>query len=567
MVSKGEAFYNANKFTILHFVLEFEPKGDLRALIKDIGYRINAKSGKNKIVIASTPDHVSPEYMATLDGGILHEAFHTFYSLRDPLDEEKAFDAISPFYDPTLPYKDQRPLLKDVWNTFEDSYIERKGMKDFKGAMGLLQKVHEMVWGLEEEVRGKSELSDVMMALRDRIEPYLKNPPSYSEETNDILDTHFKDIIQRGKTTEDPYEVLSLTFETWAKLIRLNLKKEDKGERKNSDGGTILNGEGTDDNAKEGNSILLDISDAINQMYTDEVTDVDLPHAMPYTREHDDVVMVPSADAKAVSAFKDLAARARRDSLYIRPRTVALLRGVRKIKRSHHQKKGRLSARNLAEVVYKEDPRPFMSLTAKETESAAVSVVLDESGSMNPDLARYILTVFAVTFQDLKIPFEVIGFQDFGWDSNHPIPEEEISNRFTRYTPRTFNVFRTFDENFNDVVLAKLMQTRASGITPILDGLDFAGRRLLVRPEEKKLLILITDGEMTRDSRSPVTSRDLINIANREIDLLEAQGVDSLIVGIGRSGRVSDYKKSVAIPDTTKFSDIINRCLEERLKS
>jgi len=612
VVSEGKRFYNANRFSVVHFIFAFcdwvdqhQPDQVLHSHIQRIWNGVRDAKGENKIVIASTPDQVSLEYLSTLDGGILHEAFHSLYSLRGELDTYRVTDIVTKTYTKGLPYGEKSGVLKNLMNIYEDSYIERMGFKEFAGAPYLIQRVHELVWEMEKEVPRHDPVSEFMCALRDRVENYLTGAPfnSYSKKTLELLDTQFGDLIERGRTTEDPYEVLELALATFARLFdtqkegkkeeeekeekekREGNKKGDTNEEEGEDENTQSNEEGEKTKAKgeeekeegeEGgggaqafkelqkafatteSSDLIDIQEALNHCIEEEMNGSDLTHALPWTQEYDTIRYVPPARLHDKEAFRFLAERARQESLFIRPKVVSLLRGTKKVRNHHGRASGRrLSGRAIHEVVYKKDVKPFVQREVKITEDAAVSIALDESGSMSCETARYILAIFAVTFQDLRIPFEVIGFQQQSDYKTPHFPREELRS-FTRASARTFNVFRTFDEGFSDDVLAKLMRTRADGGTPILDGLDFAGRRLMVRPESKKLLIVITDGDMGTDTRVPLSSRDLIEITNREINLLETHGVTTMMVGIGYSSNVASYKNHIQITNTEKFSQVMN---------
>lgn len=604
VVSHGTKFYNANRFSVVHFIFAFcdwvdqhQPEHVTQSDIQKIWNRARENKGENKIVIAATPDQVSPEYLTTLDGGILHEAFHSLYSIREDLNILRVYGIAKKTYIKGLPYGKKSGVLKNFMNIYEDSYIERMGFKEFAGAPYLIQRVHELVWEMESKGRNQDPVSEFMCALRDKVENYLTGAPfdSYSGKTLMLLDSRFSDLIERGRITEDPYEVLELAMETFARLFNTDEgkteedQKESKSEsqsesqkpeesgskEKNSVEGKSQEGgsqEGDSQGKSSGSALkelqdafaftepkdMADIQDIINQSLEGE-WGTELMYAHPWTREYDTVNYIPPASPQDKSSFKELAGKARQESLYIRPKIVSLLRGTKKVKNHHGRATGRrLSGRTIHEVAYKKDVKPFVQKEVKITEDAAVSIVLDESGSMSKETARHILTVFAVTFQDLRIPFEVIGFQHL--DNYMPVfPSREEVKHFTRATPRVFNVFRTFDEGFSDDVLAKLMRTRADGGTPILDGLDFAGRRLLVRPEAKKLLIVITDGGMGTDGIVPLSSRDLVKITNKEIDLLETYGVDTMVVGIGYGSKsVAEYKNHIHIQDISRFSQIIN---------
>lgn len=314
------------------------------------------------------------------------------------------------------------------------------------------------------------------------------------------------------------------------------------------------------------------LQDLIDEKWGELSPGTDLPQTdRPLSREYDKVTYIKDGDLKE---FRRMAAMVRKDTVYIRSKMAAYLRGEKKVRRTHRQERGRrLSARNVHEVVYKEKPKPFQTRTTTLTENAVVSIVMDESGSMadERDRSKYMLATFAVSFQQLNIPFEVIGFQ-YGWEIEYNICRDynmEYNpewNNFTRTHSANFNIFRTFDEPLTDKSLSKLMNTRAFGGTPLLAGYDFAARRIAQRPEPRRLIIVITDGYPT-PGNTKYDLHDHINICNNESKLLEKMGIETLFVGYGMgASKIKNFDNHVHIHDLKNFSKEMNAYLMKNLR-
>lgn len=290
--SKGKRFYNENDFPPLVWMLEFtewheQGKTLGRDEIEFIGRKaLDNLQGKNRIVIASTPEQVSREMMSRLDGGIIHEALHSLYTERgDSLDYDRLEDILDKHYKPDLPYRRKAKLLKTFWNIYEDTYIERHGVDRYKGAQSKLQSVQELVWEMEkwgrtahppdgqpiivdksgdepkivkditnyleenfsfvdpnqvtiQELQNKIErkedaelhkawrpIDHLVQHIRDRCqETYLTGAPfdDYLDEAKEVAEDNFGHIIEASRETESTYDTMELAFETLAILDDLS---------------------------------------------------------------------------------------------------------------------------------------------------------------------------------------------------------------------------------------------------------------------------------------------------------------------------------------------------------
>ena len=320
-----------------------------------------------------------------------------------------------------------------------------------------------------------------------------------------------------------------------------------------------------------------DLSSAIKEEWDDQVTEDAPTSVLPFSRDYDNVIKIERGNDRELAKWNKLEKEVLYETTYIRPRLLSYFRGKQKKRMRHRQRRGRrLSSRSVAEVVYKERPRPFMNKTQTERKDSAVSLLLDESGSMGSltTLARKILVTMALTIGELKIPMEVIGFTTGKKDAyqqyqddypNADIPDwEEVKRKFTRTGSCDFRIFREFDEPFSVQSYRKMMQTGAFGGTPLADGIEFAAKRLVKRPEEQKVLFVVTDGYPNSGLRW--TNQDILSIIRRQTEELSKDNVDVLFIGTAGADFVDRFPHSMFIKEFDNFSQKMANFVFEQMK-
>ena len=143
-------------------------------------------------------------------------------------------------------------------------------------------------------------------------------------------------------------------------------------------------------------------------------------------------------------------------------------------RRSVVAEEGRIDARRLTRAVMG-DRRIFRETKHRTLPFPAVTVLLDMSGSMSgiAHLARQTMITVAETNAMLNVKTELIAFRGH----EHAI------------------MLKGFDEPFNNKVKGRIGGLYASGGTPTAEALWVAGNRLMAQKEERRLLLLVTDGK------------------------------------------------------------------------
>lgn len=312
-----------------------------------------------------------------------------------------------------------------------------------------------------------------------------------------------------------------------------------------------------------------DIASALKQQW-DSMVSVGAPaEVMPYSTEVDEEIIIEARNTvEETHAFNTIADKVRDDTLYIRPKMLSFFRGMRKSKIRHRQERGRrLSSRSIAEVVYRDKPRPFMDKVVTDRKDSVVSLMMDESSSMYPILeeATKVMTTLALTIGGLKIPFEAVGFTTGTQNAlaahlvDNPDLDtedyiEDVRQRFTRVQGVTFRVFRGYDEPFNMTSYKKMLQTSAYGLTPLPDAIKYAADRIRGRKEDQKIIFIVTDGNPCYQGMKWSTE-DYLNIMKTQIQSLRREGIEVMLIGIGPEGYfVEKYPNSVWIQPSELFA-------------
>lgn len=627
VVSQGDAFYNEDLFPLLEFVPVMcaqsaflhgpLSRGDVEDWAR-MAVGAMRTFRPRRIVIAATPAGVDAAFLRTLDGGILHEAFHTLYTTRGTaLDVDRLWEILARHYREGFDYTPYRDTVHTLWNIYEDAYIERMGIEAFAGALPSLNRVHALVWDKERVGRmglGWRLKDHVMSYLRDKVEDYLDGAPleEYDARARALVDDKMADLILWGKTTRDSYDCFAVALATFHRLMDNypEKRRQNKAGVPFDPGGNAPGGPAARGDAEEGDGKArprvpeackkdMEVAPAMHEPGSAlseesrrvmEKSRLQPRRPIPYAKALDKVVPVRPEDADPVGYAK-LLAQVRRDTVAIRPKLVEYFRGLSKNRTRHNQREGRrLSPRTLAQAVYKSDPRPFM---AKEVDacdgSAAVSILIDESGSMDKDFARYILVTLAATLAQIQVPFEVVGFQmgcegfNVLWEATRPYrgsidgkvdlheaaKKSGLAQRVTRFHGVDYNVFRTFDEGFTPKSLAKLMATRAFNTTPLADGYDFVAQRIRARHESRRVVIVLTDGEPSVDDYTDFGHQDYFEMVGRMYQDLKAEGIETLFVGFGGTSAegMERYPNSVYIDDQKNFAHLLTEHLYRAMRA
>lgn len=265
----------------------------------------------------------------------------------------------------------------------------------------------------------------------------------------------------------------------------------------------------------------------------------------PYDPALDEVLPVqPSHSGKDHDA--DLADRiyssVRTESSYLRSRFRQIIRAMEMTSTVHGTPKGRrLSSRFLVDskvaIMSGQMPkRAYKQVDEQLDTSLAAAIVLDQSGSMCGLLrdATRILCAITEPLDALGCPVQVSGFRDGCYYGGSR--EGILGGNYHRTESITHDVFKAFHEPLRTVKW-RFANTRATGGTPMADGVQFGLQALNHRTEGHRILFVVTDGQ-PNGGHMP--------IIRRQLRLAKEAGIHVVGVGIGSGAQ---YVKQV-FPDS-----------------
>jgi len=261
-----------------------------------------------------------------------------------------------------------------------------------------------------------------------------------------------------------------------------------------------------------------------------------------FTKEYDHIDVVPDADDAAVSALRATAADTVRR---LRRGLANALRSAEKRWWREEQSSGDLSPKTLHRVCLdRASLTIFRSRAIVHGKSTAVSLALDASGSMSTskmDVARDAVRVLLEALHDLKIPTEAFTFTTGdAFDADKAAAEAgvatlDLRQRYSRFGNLEIGLIKRFEDSVK-VAMRRLPNIVGTGLTPIGEALDIGARRLIVRSENRKILLILTDGQPCCEGNGPAAFTHATHVArqvtNAGIELVGVGIMDSALCSI-----------------------------------
>jgi len=164
---------------------------------------------------------------------------------------------------------------------------------------------------------------------------------------------------------------------------------------------------------------------------------------------------------------------------------------------------GRLDTSRLHHLFSAETPAIMKELRERQTMETSVELLVDLSSSMNTELVRTVAIVLAEAMDMMPLlKFEISGFS--GGRSCG-----SSRKGFGRTDQMNIFIFKGFREQYKQA-RARIGGITCKGCTPLGDAYGFALERMLERPERKKVLWILTDGEPAISFADPRHSEFLL---------------------------------------------------------
>ena len=227
------------------------------------------------------------------------------------------------------------------------------------------------------------------------------------------------------------------------------------------------------------------------------------------------------------------------------------------------QEEGMLDAARLARVIV----TPGHSLSYKierETEfkDTVVSLLIDNSGSMRGrpiSIAATCADVLARTLERCGVATEILGFTTRGWkggQSREPWLSDGRPPNPGRLNDLRHILYKRADEPYRHARRSLGLMMREGLLKENIDGeaLLWAHARLLARPEERRILLVISDGAPVDDSTASANGGTYLERHLRQvIGWIESRSnVELAAIGIGHDV-TRYYSRAVTIMDAEQL--------------
>ncbi len=228
---------------------------------------------------------------------------------------------------------------------------------------------------------------------------------------------------------------------------------------------------------------------------------------------------------------------------------------------------GMLDASKLSRVII--DPLHSLSYkNEKETEfkDTVVTLLIDNSGSMRGrpiSVAAICADILSRTLERCSVKVEILGFTTKNWKGGKSREKWNLINKPAK--PGRLNdlrhiIYKSADEPWRISKKNLGLMLKEGLLKENIDGeaLLWAFKRIIKRKEERKILMIISDGAPVDDSTLSVNSGDYLEKHLKQTVkwIEENSNIEILAIGIGHD--VSRYyKKAIKIADVQELGDVM----------
>ena len=312
-----------------------------------------------------------------------------------------------------------------------------------------------------------------------------------------------------------------------------------------------------------------------------ELEQTEIPYSI-FTTKYDEII-----EAKDLSTKEEaLRLRNQLDNL-IKPHLTTIGKLANRLQRlllskqntswNFNLDEGVLDTARLSRVVTEPGaPLSFKEETDKEFKNTVVSLLIDSSGSMRGrsiSLAAICADIIGSTLERCSIKTEVLGFTTKNWKGGES--KKLWLTNGSPGSPGRLNdirhiIFKNADNSWRRARKYFGVMLREGLLKENIDGeaLSWSFQRLLKRPEERKILIVVSDGAPVDDStlstNHPLFLDDHLRTIISSIE--EGNQIELLAIGIGHD--VSKYyKRAITIHRAEELGEVLLEELTELFKN
>ena len=214
---------------------------------------------------------------------------------------------------------------------------------------------------------------------------------------------------------------------------------------------------------------------------------------------------------------------------------------------------------------------PYNSLSFKKEKNidfkdTVVTLLIDNSGSMRGrpiTVAAICADVLSRTLERCAVKVEILGFTTQNWKGGKCREEWNLSNKPSnpgRLNELRHIIYKSADAPWRQTKKNLGLMLKEGLLKENIDGeaVQWACSRILKREEERKILMVISDGAPVDDSTLSVNSGDYLekHLKNVVKDVEEKTDIEILAIGIGHDV-TRYYKKAIKITDVQELGDVM----------
>ncbi|EYD77166.1 Aerobic cobaltochelatase CobT subunit [Rubellimicrobium mesophilum DSM 19309] len=326
------------------------------------------------------------------------------------------------------------------------------------------------------------------------------------------------------------------------------------------------------------------------EMEAEELPEGEAPHEPPPPAPHseaDPAYKVFTTQFDEIIGAEDLAEPAELDRLrayldqQLEPLKGAVSRLANKLQRrlqaqqsrswEFDREEGILDAGRLARVVAN-PTTPLSFKVEKDTEfrDTVVTLLLDNSGSMRGrpiSIAAICADVLARTLERCQVKVEILGFTTRAWKGGQSREKWLAEGRPAmpgRLNDLRHIVYKSADAPWRRVRPNLGLMMKEGLLKENIDGeaLEWAHRRMVGRPEVRKILMVISDGAPVDDSTLSVNPANTLEKHLRDVIAMveRRKAVELIAIGIGHDV-TRYYQRAVTITDVEQLAGAITEQL------
>ena len=228
---------------------------------------------------------------------------------------------------------------------------------------------------------------------------------------------------------------------------------------------------------------------------------------------------------------------------------------------------GQLDPQRLSRIITNPSvPLAYRQERLSESQDTVISLLLDNSGSMRGRpimVAALCADIFARTLERCGVKVEILGFTTKKWKGgqsrekwlrdNRPFNPGRLNDILHIIYKSASQTWRKSHRNLGLMMKEGLLRENIDG-----EALLWAHHRLLARPEERRILMVISDGAPVDDSTLSSNSANYLEKHLRNVieEIENFSPVELLAIGIGHDV-TRYYKRAVTILDVEELGEVM----------